>query len=154
MKNKQIGDTIVEVMIAILIAGVALGAAYQLSNASLKTSTQASQRSQALSFSSAQIERMKALFLQDSSSFISTYENTSPGQDDFCVLYNQTTGAYIKGYVAFGDCGNSGAGFEGSIFSIDDSYNSSTDTFTIKTTWPNINGHGTDQQLLYYHFQQ
>lgn len=148
MKYIQNGDTIVEVMISIVIAGVALALGYQLSNASLRTSTQASQRTQALAVSSAQIERLKTNYDIDSS--LSNFKNTLPGQDDFCVGSNAVPplNEFVKLYVNQGQCDN----FEGTIFQVDDSYNSSTDTFVFTINWPNINGHGTDKQVMYYRF--
>lgn len=149
------GDTIVEVMIAIVVAGSALAIAYQLSNASLRTSTQSSQRSQALSFSTGQIERMKYDYNQNPDGFVSTFENTTSGQNNFCVDKTpDDTGWLSKLYVNQNACGSAGTdnGFEGSIFSVNDTYDQSTDTFIITVTWPNINGHGngTDTQSLYY----
>src|SRR5579859_5049906 len=68
IKNTMRGDTIVEVMVSVVVLGLVLGTAYSLSNKSLKTGTQANQRSQALSVASSQIERLKAQFVELGSS--------------------------------------------------------------------------------------
>lgn len=138
------GDTIVEVMLAILVAGVALAVAYQLSNASLRTSSQSVQRSQALSVGSAQIERLKNCYYQPACSWFGGAFRV-PNEGDFCVSDQDQP---LRPTTIW--CKN----FEGSIFSVDDHYDGPSDTFTITVTWDNINGHGTDRQVLYYRFPQ
>src|SRR5581483_6513732 len=111
------GDTIVEVMVSIVVLGLVLGTAYSLSNKSLKTGTQANQRSQALSVASSQIERLKAQFVElDSTTFASQYQSST----HFCILYDsQTSHDYV--YQTFSSSGPCSS-FEGSIYTVEDSY--------------------------------
>lgn len=138
-KLPQAGDTIVEVMVAIVIAGVALAAAYQLSNASLRTSTQAAQRSQALSYGSSQIERLKDTYYTNPSNF--TLAKTTV---DFCL----DSGENIISAAA----DPSNCLVYGTPFTAIDHYDSTANSFSFTVSWPNINGHGNDQQVLYYRF--
>jgi Tfp pilus assembly protein PilV len=61
MRKNQVGDTIVEVVIAIAIVSAVLGGAYATSNHSLKNTRQAQEHTVALKYAEAQIEQVKAI---------------------------------------------------------------------------------------------
>ena len=56
----QAGDTIVEVMVSVVVAGMALGAAYAISGASLRRGIEAQERTQATRLVQSQIEYLKS----------------------------------------------------------------------------------------------
>jgi prepilin-type N-terminal cleavage/methylation domain-containing protein len=59
--QQQIGDTLVEVMIAMAVMGMILSIAYTTAGAALRTAQQAQERSQAIKVAENQIERLKVL---------------------------------------------------------------------------------------------
>jgi prepilin-type N-terminal cleavage/methylation domain-containing protein len=62
---RQRGDTLVEVMVAIVIVATVIGGAYVVSNRSLQSTRSAQERSNALKLAEAQIEQLKAQVTQD-----------------------------------------------------------------------------------------
>ena len=79
-RTRQGGDTIVEVMIAMVILAVVIGAAYATSTRSFQTGLNASYRDQALSYAGQQVELLKKI---DSSGGIKTF--TDDPTVPFCV---------------------------------------------------------------------
>jgi type II secretory pathway pseudopilin PulG len=61
LKLNNVGDTIIEVMIAIAIIGSILGSSYVTANNSLRGTRQAQERTEALKFLEAQVESLKYL---------------------------------------------------------------------------------------------
>lgn len=59
-KLNYAGDTIVEVLIALVIIGTVLGGAFEISSLSLRTQLASSHRSQALQLAQTQLEELKA----------------------------------------------------------------------------------------------
>jgi len=68
----QVGDTIVEVLLAITIVSAILGGAYVSSNRSLSNSRQAEERGEALKYAEGQIERLKSIATSGSAIFSQT----------------------------------------------------------------------------------
>lgn len=68
-KLKQTGDTIIEVMVCMAIAGAAISAAYSISNRSLNRVRQSQERTEALKLAEQQAERLKALLAQDTTKY-------------------------------------------------------------------------------------
>ena len=56
----QTGDTIVEVLVAIAVAGAVLGGAYSLINANVKSNQLAQERSNAVKIAESQVERLRS----------------------------------------------------------------------------------------------
>ena len=136
----QKGDTIVEVLVAIVIAGMALGLGYRLSNSSLRTSTASNLRSQAVSVNSSQVERLKDYYAQQPSLFAQAKSLV-----DFCIYPNGQLYSYST----------DNCGVLKTPFIVHDHYDPNpgpNGTFTFTITWPNINNHGTDNQIIYYRF--
>lgn len=61
VRLKQTGDTIVEVLIAILVISSVLGGAYTSANSSSNSNRQAQERGEALKLAEEQVEKIKAL---------------------------------------------------------------------------------------------
>lgn len=59
-KLNQVGDTIVEVMVALLVLGLSLAGAYSIASKSLKASRQAQEHGEALKLAESQLEVLKA----------------------------------------------------------------------------------------------
>src|SRR3990167_4326737 len=83
-KLKQRGDTIVEVMAAIAIMGLALGAAFALSNRSFHTAQNTEERTEALALAQGQIEFLRNAGLNNTiGSLIAAYPNST---HPFCFI--------------------------------------------------------------------
>jgi len=61
----QIGDTIVEVLLSVVVIGMAIGLAYGVATRSLKANRQAQERTEALKLAESQVERLKKLASTD-----------------------------------------------------------------------------------------
>ena len=137
---RQSGDTIVEVMAAITIAGLAIGAAYALSNRSYLTGVHTRDRTEALSLAQAQVEILRDRGLTGN---INSLKTPTP----FCFddETNQT--------LALPDCGT----YKDSIYDISVTYcdGSAADcevgVFSVKTSW--IAGGTGNQNQLELHYR-
>lgn len=80
------GDTIVEVLIAITIAGLAIGTAYSIANRSLTRSASARERDQAVGLLEGQLSALKLRQqLSDTATFTSDFTNGG-APADFCLV--------------------------------------------------------------------
>lgn len=126
------GDTIVEVMIAILVVGTVLGSSYAAANRYFKNIRQAQEYTNALKIAEGQIEQIKGYVINNDRAPITS---AAP----FCFKNGIQTGASR-------DC------------TIDTLYTSSiarTDatnqyTFTVTVSWSNINGGANSTVTLVY----
>lgn len=60
-RSKQAGDTIIEVLIAVMVVGMAITISYAIANRSLRISRHAQERNEAAKLAAGQIEQLKAL---------------------------------------------------------------------------------------------
>ncbi len=81
LKRNQVGDTIIEVMLAVGIVGLAIAGGYGIATRSLKQARQAQERGEALKLAEGQIEGVKAL-LANSDTFLASAFTSS---DPFCI---------------------------------------------------------------------
>lgn len=83
----NIGDTIVEVLIAVMIVGVTIGGAYGVANRSLKSARQAQERGEALKIAEGQLEVIKGL----AGGLVEPASGTDVFRDGvFCIDGNQS----------------------------------------------------------------
>ncbi len=162
-KLNQLGDTIVEVLLAVGIVGLAIVTAYGVASLSLKQGRQAQERSEALKIAESQIEHLKALSTKGNTtiynnglfclssatvprvSFGATYE----GGAEIAPLTNDSLGNYPAPCVR--DSSNSPVvgGFyhiviKGRIAS-DNRYH-----FTVAVRWFSLSGTGKDEVKIDY----
>lgn len=127
------GDTIVEVMIVLAVLGLAIGISYATANRSLLNARQAQENSEATQLVQSQIEGLRTM-TQDPAN------NIFQG-GPYCL-------SQAAPYVIL--TGN-GCNFGSIGYHIDITYTDSpTDTFTVKTTWPNVLGEGNDTVTMTY----
>ncbi|HSX44027.1 MAG TPA: hypothetical protein VLE69_01900 [Candidatus Saccharimonadales bacterium] len=120
------GDTIVEVLIAIVVVSMVLGAAFVLSNRSAKNTRQAQERGEALKYVESQIEQIKA---------------NKPTGSGFCYAKDGSGVSPSGGATcSFGSIPN---GYRISI-------TQSSGTYTVTAVWDNALGAGQDQMVMYY----
>jgi type II secretory pathway pseudopilin PulG len=133
---KENGDTIIEVMIVLAVLGLAIAIAYATANRSLLNARQAQESSQATALAQSQIEALRTLTADTSATGI-----FQPGPYCISSTYTVVTGSSCKQF--------------GTIpYAIDITFVSATNTFTVKTTWPDIRGEGDDSVTLVYRIYQ
>lgn len=112
----QRGDTIVEVMLAMVIIGMSLGLGYSISSNAFNIGRGAQERSEAVKAAESHVERLKVAYDNADDAGITALENPAP----YCVLPDGTTVAVSAAP------GNQCNGFLGSIYSIRIEYVNST----------------------------
>jgi len=132
IRKNQLGDTIVEVMIAISVVGMVLGASYATSNRALQTGRFAQEHTEALKLAESQIEKIKYIASVPSTlalqNIFSTTENT------FCITDSFVKVSSVKpGYA--GSCTGISGLYTALVTYTPDSGN---DLFSVKITWDRI----------------
>lgn len=137
----SVGDTIVEVMIVLAVLGLSVGIAYATANRSLLNARQAQESSEGSSLAQHQIELLRAWADIPSSNTSQYIYQTDP----FCIKGNAivnivtsppNTCSSIPGYNA--------------RYNVSITRDAATDTFTVRVTWDDILGQGTDSATLIY----
>jgi len=77
----QAGDTIVEVLLAVVVVGIGIGLGYGVATRSLKLNRQSQERVEALKKVESQIERLKKLAATDNGSSVSGIFRSTP----YCI---------------------------------------------------------------------
>lgn len=129
IKINQRGDTIIEVLIAVAVIGFILSASYAVANRSTQGVRKAQERSEALKFSEAQLEKLKLHLGRG---------NTWP-TDGVCILPDQSVSKDVA------QC-RTGAGNRYAM-SIDEI---SPNLYNLTTTWEKIGGGTTDVLAMFY----
>ncbi len=133
LRSNSRGDTIVEVMIVLAVLGLAIGISYATANRSLINARQAQENAQATTLAQSQVEALRSLA-----------DDTTPNifqAGPYCLSaaapYAIQTGT---------DCNR------GTIpYTVGITYtNAPTDTFTVRVSWPDVNGEGTDTVTQVY----
>lgn len=91
--TRERGDTLVEVMVAIVIVATVIGGAYVVSNRSLQSTRSAQERSSALKLGEAQLEQLKNQVTADSTKIFGAAVPTN-----FC-LASDATGTHVYDFT-------------------------------------------------------
>jgi prepilin-type N-terminal cleavage/methylation domain-containing protein len=133
----QSGDTMIEVLAAIAIIGVALAGGYALSSHSLRTGVDASQRSTALSLAQGQVEFLK------NAVYTGTADTYADAEQPFCiddsngeVLPASTCSTHYSPYI------------------VNITYDSTTRVFIIKPSWVGLSSGDANELSLYYKYPE
>lgn len=144
-RNRETGDTIVEVLIAIAVVSLILGGAYVTTNRSLLATRAAEERGNALKLAESQVEQLKGIA---NSSLADTIFGTGTPMP-FCI--SGVSGAVVA--VANPDCVVNASG---TPTNIEPKYNLSVErgpdgnTFTVTNEWETASGDVTDSLRLIY----
>lgn len=142
-RSRQAGDTIVEVLICIAVVGLALAGGYALSNHSLQSGLDSSQRSTALLAADGQVEFLKNAQANDTNDidgipdFLSQY--TANPNSPFCI--DPTNGNSVSAT-------NNVCRQNGVQMSI--TYNNCSGVFYINPQWSSFRGNQQSDADLYY----
>ncbi|MBI4033492.1 hypothetical protein HY379_00655 [Candidatus Saccharibacteria bacterium] len=149
MSDRQTGDTIIEVMLAVTVMGVALAASYSLSNRSFHTAQNTQERTAALSLAQGQIEFLRDSYLSGTSGGLVTKYNE--GQP-FC--FNDSNGTDVS---ADGSpyCNNYGPSDNKGLYAVAITYCggsgcSPAGVFTVKTLWTGAGTASQNNVTLHY----
>lgn len=147
IKLHQRGDTIVEVLIAIVIISLILGGAYVTSHDSLDATLDAQEHSDALQLTQAQIELLRAqattstsqIFTPDFTPFcIDNSDTPQPATSTACMVNSIGTTSGNNGPVMYHERFISRTGTGVGPY-----------TFTAQTSWPGLLNKTDDVQLIY-----
>jgi type II secretory pathway pseudopilin PulG len=152
IKNRKIsGDTIVEVLLAIAVTSVVLAGAYVAVDRSMKATRSAQERGEAIKVAEAQIERLKYLNFNNSTTDI--YQN-----GPFCITSTLTVRLITDVSNDSDDPGGCRSS-ERYIASI--TRDASSGTHQIRVLWKNVSGKNTvsaypgfDEIKMYYRIYQ
>ena len=87
LRENQIGDTIIEVLLAVGIVGLAVAGGYGIANRSLRQARQAQERGEALKLAEGQVEAIKAYAADDGATDTAALFS----QDTYCVNLSNST---------------------------------------------------------------
>lgn len=119
------GDTLVEVMLAIVLIGGAVALAVSMANRNLNVGIDSSQRTQALALTQGQVERIRNAYT-NADPILAEYQ--SDQDEAFCILGD--------GQVELVSAQNSRCNsFNGTQYSIAITYTDATRVFSVNTTW-------------------
>lgn len=143
MIRQQEGDTIVEVLIALVIATVVLVGAFAISNMCLKQIRMAHERSEAQKIAEGAVESLNAMYQKNPTIANRVATNPDANERQFCkdpASYNAlSTKAYDDGPT------NCMSGITGMYHVAIVSEAASGKTFNVTVTWPGLTG--TDQHI-------
>jgi prepilin-type N-terminal cleavage/methylation domain-containing protein len=132
--QKQRGDTLVEVLLAMSVIGMVIGGAYAIAGRNLRTGRVAREQSQALQLAEAQIEKIKHLTSTNDPNIL----NSTPPNNTFCI---SGSGLPVKILANSGAAYTSGCTGILGLYTILVTYTgqspagSNNDFFDVKVTW-------------------
>ena len=146
--NKQTGDTIVEVMLAIIVIGGTLGGAFAIANRSTKTTQANYERYQAQVIANNQAELLKQKMNADTGNVKHNSFNSSSLQE--CI---SDTGSFTSGSPG---CDRGSIPYKIDIYCLNDpsladdcTLDAKYSDFRIHVEWDSLNG-GKDNVELFY----
>jgi type II secretory pathway pseudopilin PulG len=151
LRNSQTGDTIVEVMLAIAVIGMVLGASYATATRALRTGRFAQEQTEALKLAESQVEQLKYIASLDIvPGTANDIFNGSAGQNEFCIRddnsFSKVRLADTANYTSF--CrGRSG------LYDILIRYTSATGLFHVTVEWDRIGTTRGNVQVSYRLFK-
>ncbi len=146
------GDTLVEVMIAIIIVASVIGGAYVVSNKSLQTTRGSQERQNALKVAESQVEQLKSLIAVNSASI---FGGGAPAT--FC-LGSDATGTHVYDVTIPAQKANCTVDASGNPATAAPDYTvqikRTANDFALTETWEDISGHFNDSLQLNYRAYQ
>ncbi len=141
-KLNQVGDTIVEVLLALTILAMTIGTAYAISNKSTKRAQQAQERTQATRLVEGQIDRLKYLSESSGLTDITAFKQAKDTSKQ-CISF---IGGSIQA-VPFNDPTNGDSCKDG-VFEISFTYNSNNSLFKVMVEWFSLSGSSEKENVI------
>ena len=146
------GDTLVEVMIAIVIVASVIGGAYVVSNKSLQSTRGSQERQNALKVGESQIEQLKSLIAADSTQIFGA------GAPAVFCLGSDATGTHVYDTTIPAQNVNCTVDAGGNPATAAPDYivhiNRAGNDFKLTESWEDISGHFSDSLQLNYRAYQ
>lgn len=146
--SRERGDTLVEVMVAIVIVATVIGGAYVVSNRSLQSTRSAQERSSALKLAEAQIEQLKNQVTADSTAIFGAAVPTN-----FCLV-SDTTGTHVYDFTQASQKVNCVVDANGAPTTAEPKYTINIvrtgNDFKLNESWVDVSGKFTDSLQLSY----
>ncbi len=142
MRRTERGDTIVEVLIAIVVASAVLVGSFAITNASLKQIRMAQERSEAQKFAESTIENLSGLIKA---------HPTVAGRDPalpFCIG-SDATGLLVLDTTPPGNCSSGPDGRYQLAVNRVGTPGTNSYTFQTKVTWENVSGREENVTMFY-----
>ena len=142
----QRGDTIVEVLVALIIASVVLVGAFSISNLSQKQIRMAQERNEAQKIAEGAVETLDVMYATDPAVSARDGSSTSdPAKSPFCRVAASFAAESTKQFVDNPTNCKSGPSdlYHTAIVA------TTSDTFTVKVSWPSLSGRNESLELYY-----
>ena len=152
-KRKQAGDTIVEVLLALVILAMTIGMAYAIASKSIKRSQQAQERTQATKLVEGQIDKLKYLSESQNVADITTFglaTDTTRGLQCIDSTTVDESGKTVVQAVKLTDSIGDLCNDIYDIFDVAFSYNATSNLFTVSVNWDSISGSGNENVTMEY----
>jgi prepilin-type N-terminal cleavage/methylation domain-containing protein len=150
--TRERGDTLVEVMVAIVIVATVIGGAYVVSNRSLQSTRSAQERSSALKLAEAQLEQLKNQVTADSTKIFGAAVPTN-----FC-LASDATGTHVYDFTNAAQKANCVTNANGTPTTAEPKYTINVirtgNNFKLTETWVDFSGNFSDSLQLNYRAYQ
>ncbi|MCA9334189.1 hypothetical protein KC963_04025 [Candidatus Saccharibacteria bacterium] len=152
----QVGDTIIEVMIAVAVLGTVIGGVYSVASRSLRSARQSQERSEALKYTESQIEQLKKLAIDNPAVFnanrVFCIDGTTVvqfGETSIPPLADDDFGVYPDGGQAGGSCIKDGLYHVAIQATPTGGGNGNGAFFTVVTRWDRFGGGRDEVKMLY-----
>jgi type II secretory pathway pseudopilin PulG len=153
-KLNQIGDTIVEVMLAVAILAMTIGVAYAVVNRSIKRAQQAQERTQATKLVEGQIDKLKYLsesaIAEDQAEFIKAIDTSRGSQ---CISTKTTNDVTVIEAIQISGPFGSDCTQE-NIFKISYLYDGNDKIFTVNANWDSLVSDASENVTMEYRVVQ
>ncbi len=149
IKTNQLGDTIIEVMLAIAVIGMVLGASYATANRALRTGRSAQEQTEALKLAESQVEKLKYMSAQfvAGTPVAGTIFDTAASSTAFCI-----DDSFVKILASSGTFAASCNGRSG-LYDQLVNYDSTNNLYKVTVTWDTPTGTRGNVQVSYRLFQ-
>lgn len=151
MQRNQRGDTIIEVMIAIAVVGMVLGASYRIANRALQTGRFAQEQTEALKIAESQVEKLKykASQFKQGDAIAGTIFDTVPAETRFCVADDAAISKITTGNAQYGALCQGKSGLYDQLIT----YDAPNNLFKVVITWPSPITNNANVEVAYKLYQ-
>lgn len=147
----QRGDTIIEVMLAIAVVGMVLGASYRIANRALQTGRLAQEQTEALKIAESQIEKLKykASQIGSDDSVSGTIFDTAATETSFCIADDAALSKITTNNAQYAALCKGRSGLYDQIVT----YDGSNNLFKVVVTWPSPITNNANVEVAYKLYQ-
>jgi Tfp pilus assembly protein PilV len=151
VEYNQVGDTIVEVMLAVTIVGMVIAASYSIASRALNAGRYAQEQTEALKLAETQVEKLKfkASQFREGDTVAGTIYDSSVSGREFCIDDTASLNKVLKSDVSY--AGQCASGLYTSLVSYDPT--SGVDLYKVTVSWDGPDGQPAVVQVSYRLYQ-